>query len=154
MKLFVFTMLAVLNVCLLVAQGNVIFTSVSSDKNITQKTDGGESDLYFVVDGDESKGEVVLTFEMTAKPKEAYLIVNIPDKEWAESNDGFEVWYAGSMIGSFAKLMRNSWVEVKLDAAKLPSSGKFDITVKTTKGDGFYLCSKKSGRGAVLKIVF
>ncbi|PKN73920.1 MAG: hypothetical protein CVU52_06940 [Deltaproteobacteria bacterium HGW-Deltaproteobacteria-10] len=137
--------------------GNITFIPVSEDANITQKKDGGESDLYYVIDGDESMGKVLLTFDIPKtipKAREMYLIVNIPNKEWAESADGFEIGAGKATVGMIKSVARNSWVEIKLNVNSMPTDGKVELVLKTAKTDGLYVCSKKSGRGAYLKIIF
>ncbi len=134
--------------------GNVVFAPVISDRNVTEKADALQSERFYVVDGDESKGQAVLVFEGVPRPREAFLILNIADIDWADSNDGFEVALAGSPIASVSKLARNSWLQVRLDPSRLPEKGNFELTIRTSKTDGFYVCSKKSGRGAVLRLIY
>ena len=136
---------------------NVTFIAVSDDMNITQKKDGAESDLYYVVDGDESMGQIILTFDIPrtlTKAKEMYLIVNIPDKEWAESPDGFEIGAGNNTVGMIKSVARNSWAEIRLNINLLPADGRIELLLKTTKTDGLYICSKKSGLGAYLKMIY
>lgn len=135
------------------ANGNVTFIPVNHDKNIKANDDTLATDMFYIIDGDESKGEVVLNFTITSKCKEIYLIVNIPDREWAETNDGFEIFYADKKLATVTKAARNSWLEIKLDNTQLPNSGTIELHLKSKKNDGLYICSQKSGKGAVLKVI-
>ncbi len=136
-----------------VNKGNLIFIHTERDTNTLKSNDTLATDMFYIIDGDESKGEVILTFNLTENYKEAYLIVNIPDREWAETNDGFDIFLKDKKVASISSAARNSWLEIKLDHTLLPASGTVEFTLRSIKNDGLYICSKKSGKGAVLKVV-
>lgn len=157
MKIFILALLCTLYSCIAFAQtpttGNVTFIPVKSDTNSKANNDTLATDMFYIIDGDESKGQVTLNFDITSGFKAVYLIVNIPDREWAETNDGFEIYYQDKKVATVTKAARNSWLEIKLDHTLLPASGTIELLLLSKKNDGLYICSKKSGKGAVLKIV-
>jgi len=139
----------------------VRFINVESDKNIRQNTAHNLcvscSDESFIVDGDESLGTIELNFSgvtATGPAKAIYLIMNAANVEYAESGEGFKVYYNNQEVGNINRVYRNAVLQIKLDAAKIKNQNTLRLILKTTSKDGSYLASKKTGFGAVLKLEY
>lgn len=137
------------------------YLNVENDKNILVHT-GTEfcancSEKNYVLDGNESLGYVELYFSSVSnhgKPTKAQLIMNVADVEYAESGNGFAVFYQDEKIGSIQQVARNSCLVIELKHTEIANSNRIKLILKANGDDGLYLLSKKSGFGAVLKLQY
>ena len=139
----------------------VRYINVLNDKNIIIHTKPefctSCSDQIFVLDGNESLGYVELNFSginSFSKAKAIILIMNVADVEWAESGNGFSVFFNNEKIGSISNLSRNSCFSIDLNVSKIAGNKNIKLVLKANGDDGLYLLSKKSGFGAVLKLQY
>jgi hypothetical protein len=137
------------------------YLNVINDKNIRENTDQKNclscSENNFVIDGNESKGYVELEFNSInnyGQPNKIQLIMNIADVEYAESGDGFSVYYENEKIGSIQNVARNKSFVIELTPSSIAKHDKIKLVLKGNGGDGLYVLSKKSGFGAVLKLQY
>lgn len=137
------------------------YLNVENDKNIRKNMEHklclSCSDNNFIVDGNESYGYIELEFSginAFGRPKAIELIVNTSDVEWAESGDGFAVYFMDDKIGSIAKVSRNTCNVVSLNVSKLVDAKNIKLVLKANGSDGLYILSKKSGFGPVLKLQY
>jgi hypothetical protein len=137
------------------------YLNVVNDKNIRPNADpklcASCSENNFVVDGNETSGYIELEFEginTFGQVKEVELYLNCANVEWAESNDGLSVYLGNDKVGSIPAIARNSSFIVKLDASKIGLNKNIKLTLKGNGKDGLYILSKKSGFGAVLKLMY
>ena len=80
--------------------------------------------------------------------------MNVSDEKWAESGEGFGVFFNDEKIGNIDNVSRNSCFVVNLNALKITGKKNIKLVLKANGNDGLYLLSKKSGFGAVLKLQY
>jgi len=135
---------------------------VAADENILDnpqaEKDSGVGNEVYVIDGNESKGYVNLFFRdsylPSGKPREIHLLISIPDKKWADSETGFQVFLDGKAVGSVKKFPQKTTIAVPLSVPNVASLRNCKLTVKASGDDGFYIMSQVSGFGAVIKLTY
>lgn len=139
----------------------VRYVNVNTDQNIkdnyTQAGCISCSDQVYIIDGDECLGRVTLDFsnvDSYNRVKTVSLIMNIADVEWAETNTGIQVYMDDQNVGSLISMSRNASFSINLDASKIRGKSNIRLVLKAGGPDGFYVMSKSSGFGAVLKLEY
>ncbi|HOS38307.1 MAG TPA: hypothetical protein PLG31_01135 [Spirochaetota bacterium] len=149
-------MIAVLAVAAAAATGNVRFVNVSVDKNGLVMKELKEEQYW--VDTGGIKRIVELHFSdpqlFSRRPAGLSLILNIPDIEEADSEDGLDVFLNDRPVGSVPRVARNTWLEIPLDVSAFDSAPEFFLVIKSKTSDSIAIASKKSGFGAVIKAVY
>ena len=144
------------------ADNTVRYCAVAADENVladpAQEIAAATAAGAYIVDGDETRGEVNLYFNddlaPPAAPREILLTVNIADFEYAESEEGFVVFQGDRMVGQVKKVARNASVTVSLDLGTLRRSKSMKLTLRSQGKDGLYVWARRTGYGATLKMVY
>ena len=139
--------------------GGPITIKATSDQNIAGNpkvdSDAIKDKNYHVVDRNQSRSELVLTFANTpaGKAKAVSLILHIPAVKDAESQTGFLVYQGKALLGKSGRIKGGSAISITLDPARIRLGGQVVLTIKGASDDGSYIKSVASGQGPVLKIV-
>lgn len=138
------------------APGNVRYVNVSVDKNGLVMKELKEEQYW--VDTGGIQRIIELHFadpQLFAKrPAGLSLILNIPDIDDADSEDGLEVFLKERKVGFIPQIARNTWLEIPLDVTAFDTASEFVLVIKSKTSDSIAVASKKSGFGAVIKAVY
>ncbi|RPI95602.1 MAG: hypothetical protein EHM32_05395 [Spirochaetales bacterium] len=158
MRLFgaMLTIVAVFSAHAIMADtGQVRVLEALKDKNVV--VEGGPFIEHYWVETDGTKGVIHLTFPgvktSSGAPRSISLIINIPDIEDSGSNTGCEIVYNGAVVGRLSKGSPNTWVDIPLENMS-PGSGTIELVIRGGGEDGLAICSKASGLGPLLKVVY
>ena len=112
------------------------YLNIQNDKNIRPDSDKklcvSCSDNNFIIDGDESHGYIELNFsgiDLYGQAKIIKLIMNTADVKWAESGDGFGVYFNDEKIGNIANVSRNSCFVINLNSSKIADKKNIKLEV-------------------------
>ncbi len=140
---------------LLAESGQVRMVNVLKDKNVVVK--GGPYIEHYWIETDGTQGVIYLTFPeidpSLGAPRSLSLIINIPSIKDSGSGTGCDVLYNGAVVGQLPKGNPGSWEEIHLKNMTL-KKGKVELTIKPRGEDGMAVCSRASGFGPILKVVY
>ena len=137
------------------AERNPVTIAVSSDRLVMpggrQRTKG----LYWI-ETDNKKGRAELTFvnpdsSIIDRPESVTLRIHIANEVRAESRGKIDILCEQRKVGSFHGAQSNRWIEIELDADRLPTTNEIKLVLVNRSPDGLAISSKSAGLGAELK---
>lgn len=131
------------------------YLSANSERNIV--SDGRPGTDFYWIDGDENHGKLELTFEpgtvFSRSTPDVFLVLTIPDVDWAGSSDGLRVIWRGSEIGRLEEAERDSVVEIPLSFDVTRPQDPIELLLENTGDDGIAVAASRTGDGPRLKVV-
>jgi len=147
------TFLAILT-CPVIISANEKRWVAQNAQNILQEKDPYATESSFIIDGNQSKGYVILIFDDVTLPvshvPNATLQVRISDHIDAESRTGFFVFLDGRKIGQSGSVQRGTSVSIPLI---LPQrlNGRYELILRASGTDGVFIQSHISSYAPILK---
>jgi hypothetical protein len=135
--------------------GTARYLPALRERNIVN--DGRPGTSFYWVDGDENEGKVELVFEagsvFSRSVPDVYLVLRIPDVDWADSVDGLRVMWEGREIGRLAGAERDTTVEIPLTFDITRPQDRIELLLENPGTDGIAVAATRSGEGPQLKVV-
>jgi hypothetical protein len=129
--------------------------TVNYDENIIHSPDADANNNSFIIDGNQSRGRVNLTFlgiNEDLRQSTVILEVTVSNHKSAESKSGFKVLIGNRIVGAVGQVSRGQRVKIPLKDSGPIKQGKLTLTLVAAGNDGAYITSKASGRPAILTV--
>ncbi|RPH32054.1 MAG: hypothetical protein EHM93_11195 [Bacteroidales bacterium] len=138
-------------------RGKTQIYQVKSDKMIVANQSFGTFTDCLWVETDETQGKIILSFEgiiHPAPPKAAYLILNIPNEQDAQSATGLTVNNGDMVVGSIPNAQAETYIYIALNILGVNNSQNLTLTLIGGGPDGLAIASKASGFGAMIQFEY